>query len=230
MKRLPYFQFEPAEWTAKDIQFCSLASQGLFINICSLYWIRECRMTEKQLFRKFSQHESLIEELLEEEIFEIIEGEVVIDFLDNQMEAVLERSAINKANGSRGGRPKKNRKETETKPNVKQTETKTKGNKIKEDKIKEDKRKDIKERAKKFGDALKSFSSEYSDQLLNDFFLYWSEHGPNDKKMRFEKQTSFSIARRLAKWKSNAEKWAKENGKPDTGRRVKGDIENFEFG
>ena len=33
-KELPYFQFEPAEYLTKDISFCSLSAQGLFINIC----------------------------------------------------------------------------------------------------------------------------------------------------------------------------------------------------
>jgi hypothetical protein len=38
------------------------------------------------------------------------------------------------------------------------------------------------------------------------FFFYWSEHGDNDKKMRFEKQSSFGIGRRLGTWKSNNQK------------------------
>jgi hypothetical protein len=32
-KELPYFKFEPAEYLTKDV-FCSLAAQGLFINLC----------------------------------------------------------------------------------------------------------------------------------------------------------------------------------------------------
>jgi hypothetical protein len=40
-KELPYFKFEPAEYLTKDV-FCSLAAQGLFINLCSYYWQRSC--------------------------------------------------------------------------------------------------------------------------------------------------------------------------------------------
>jgi hypothetical protein len=38
-KELPYFKFEPAEYLTKDVS-CSLAAQGLFINLCSYYWQR----------------------------------------------------------------------------------------------------------------------------------------------------------------------------------------------
>lgn len=47
----------------------------------------------------------------------------------------------------------------------------------------------------------------YSEQMLKDFFEFWSEHGVNDKKMRFEKQVSFSVKRRLSTWKKNESKF-----------------------
>ena len=50
----------------------------------------------------------------------------------------------------------------------------------------------------------------FSENLKNEFLDYWTEHGENDKKMRFEKQTSFSIPLRLEKWKKNNVKWKKE--------------------
>lgn len=37
------------------------------------------------------------------------------------------------------------------------------------------------------------------------FFDYWTEHGPKDLKMRFEKETSFDIAKRLDRWFENVE-------------------------
>jgi len=47
----------------------------------------------------------------------------------------------------------------------------------------------------------------YSKQMLKDFFEYWSEYGVNDKKMRYEKQDSFSVKRRLSNWKRNETKF-----------------------
>jgi hypothetical protein len=56
----------------------------------------------------------------------------------------------------------------------------------------------IKEREKKFHDSLLSF--DYPKKMIEDFFNYWSEHGINDKKMRFEKEKSFDVKRRLQRW------------------------------
>lgn len=40
-------------------------------------------------------------------------------------------------------------------------------------------------------------SEKYDIKLLQDFFTYWSEHGENDRKMRFEKEKTFGINARL---------------------------------
>jgi len=48
------------------------------------------------------------------------------------------------------------------------------------------------------GDDLKKFNS------------YWTEHGKNDRKMRFEKEKSFSIERRISTWLKNKDDWNKE--------------------
>ena len=56
---------------------------------------------------------------------------------------------------------------------------------------------------------LDEYVQEYGKQLIYDFFLYWSEHGDNDRKMRFEKERTFGIKARLNTWKNRA------NGKYD---------------
>ena len=56
---------------------------------------------------------------------------------------------------------------------------------------------------------LDEYVKEYGKQLIYDFFLYWSEHGDNDRKMRFEKERTFGIKARLNTWKNRA------NGKYD---------------
>jgi len=50
-----------------------------------------------------------------------------------------------------------------------------------------------------------------------NFFEYWTEHGPDDKKARFEKEKSFAISRRITTWKNNIKntKNQKPNGKLD---------------
>jgi len=62
----------------------------------------------------------------------------------------------------------------------------------------------IGERKKTFIDDIKNCLIEndvkYPSAMLNEFAEYWTEAGPRDKKMRFEKQTSFDINRRLKTW------------------------------
>jgi len=134
-KELPYFKFEPAEYLTKDISFCSISAQGLFINICSYYWQRQCSLTLEQISRRFNYPNEL-DELIKEGIIDVTENNVKIKFLDIQLEDVSKLSSKNSANGSKGGRPKKNPNETQTKPNLNPYESQTKG--IREEEIKED--------------------------------------------------------------------------------------------
>jgi len=47
------------------------------------------------------------------------------------------------------------------------------------------------------------FSGKFNREMMVDFYEYWTEHGKNDKKMRFEKQASFDLGRRLKTWERN---------------------------
>lgn len=59
----------------------------------------------------------------------------------------------------------------------------------------------------------------YTDQSeLKNFFDYWTEHGDNDRKMRFEKEKTFGISRRLSTWFKNADNF-KPNGKNRTNHK-----------
>lgn len=58
----------------------------------------------------------------------------------------------------------------------------------------------INERKKSFYDSLTKYVSDYPKEMIRDFYEYWVEHGENDKKLRFEKEKSFGIARRLKSW------------------------------
>lgn len=137
-KELPYFQFEPAEYLTKDISFCSLAVQGLFVNICSYYWQRNCYLTKDQLLKRLNYPREF-EELVNENIIHLENGVISIYFLDIQLEKVTKQSKVNSENGAKGGRPK-NPIKSEPKPNVKPIESETKG--IREDNIILDNRKE----------------------------------------------------------------------------------------
>jgi hypothetical protein len=140
-KELPYFKFEPAEYLTKDISFCSLGAQGLFINICAYYWQRNCKLTKDQLLKRLN-HLKEFDELIDEGVIDLKENgqTIVIKFLDMQLLDVAKTSSQNSVNGAKGGRPKKakvNPNESENKPTALIPLSETKA--IREEKIKEDK-------------------------------------------------------------------------------------------
>ncbi len=149
-KELPYFQFEPAQYLTKDISFCSLSAQGLFINICSYYWQRDCKLTKEQLLRRLNYPKEL-DELISENVIKLDEDDIKVAFLDTQREYIITKSKTNSNNGSKGGRPKKNKAnqkpdKTETKANLNRNESESKGireDKIILDEIKEEKKREV---------------------------------------------------------------------------------------
>jgi len=62
---------------------------------------------------------------------------------------------------------------------------------------------DIIKRENKFRLQLKDYLQEYPADMLKAFFEYWTERGEKDKKMRFEKEKSWSLSRRLKRWSNN---------------------------
>lgn len=225
-KELPYFQFEPAEYLTKDISFCSLSAQGLFINLCAYYWQRGCKITKTQFLKRLN-NEKEFTELLEEGIFDIDnDGNISVGFLDIQFTSIEEQQKENSTRGKIGNLKRWNidaynkfiskeltLEEALKLPKVsgddklaiaKKIADKKREDKRREEEMKEDK---IKERLKKakadFKKSLSPHLSKYGSKTLNDFYQYWTEHGENDKKMRFEKQTSYSIPRRLSTWVKN---------------------------
>lgn len=138
-KELPYFQFEPAEYLTRDISFCSLSAQGLFINVCAYYWQRQCELTRTQFLRRLN-HEKELNELVQEGIIDLIDDTIKIKFLDVQFCKATSLSKTNSSNGSKGGRPKKeNPTESESKANQNPTESESESESkgIREEKIKE---------------------------------------------------------------------------------------------
>ncbi len=96
----------------------------------------------------------------------------------------------------------------------------TKERKVKENKVNENKeKKEIKEtiskdiaqkkvdakastltRRDEFYKSLIPFLSQYGKDMIRDFFDYWSEQNKSGTQMRFEKQPTWEVAKRLATW------------------------------
>lgn len=131
----------------------------------------------------------------------------------------------NRANGAKGGRPKKptgltgNPKEPKKADTDNDTDT---GNDKENVNVKENK--EI--RALKFAASVQVFKNKYDLKMLEAFISYWTESRPTGKKLRFEAQTFFDISKRLTTW-SNRDKPA--NNSDPTGRRQPKENVNFKF-
>lgn len=66
------------------------------------------------------------------------------------------------------------------------------------------KEKTIEERMEVLKKGLEPFLEKYGREMLNNFYLYWTEPNGTGKKMRFESQKFFDIPRRLVTWHSRS--------------------------
>ena len=113
--------------------------------------------------------------------------------------------------GRKGGRVSKAQAPLKQKVSTAEALKETKG---KETKVKE---RTIEERKEEFKKLTKNKweelggSSYLSTAETKAFFEYWSEHSEADKKMRFEKEKSFGVGRRLGTWKKNNQKPSNPN-------------------
>ena len=62
---------------------------------------------------------------------------------------------------------------------------------------------DIINREADFKKSLQPFLDKYGSNLLNEFYLYWTEKNTNGKKMKFEMNKTFDVSRRLSRWSKN---------------------------
>ena len=67
-------------------------------------------------------------------------------------------------------------------------------------------KKSIIERKEAFIESLKTYSSLYDKDMLNDFYRYWVETDANGEKMKFEFQKTWDVNLRLITWKRNSNK------------------------
>ena len=65
----------------------------------------------------------------------------------------------------------------------------------------------IEQRKQEFASSLQPYLEKYGKDLLNEFYLYWTEPTLNNKKLKFELEKTFSLDRRLNNWSKNASKF-----------------------
>ena len=107
-KELPYFRFTAFEWLNDDISLESYELKGLFIDICSYYWFKDCSVTIAMLEKRFNNTIELVNELMELNIIKFSEDAefIKIEFLNKQFDVLSEQRKRRQKAGSKGGKKK----------------------------------------------------------------------------------------------------------------------------
>ncbi len=137
-KELPYFKFNVAEWLTGDIVYEEFELQGLFINICALYWQRSGNLSIDDINRRYKKPTALLS--LTDRFISVNDGLISIDFLDEQFDDQIKRNKTNTINGKKGGRPKATPAE-EKKPTALLSVSETKANESNKEKKREEEEK-----------------------------------------------------------------------------------------
>jgi len=178
-KELPYFKFHATEWMTGNIVYESLEVQGLFINICALYWKNLGVLSEKEIEVRFKK-KSIIS-YLSERFYSVADGFISIKFLDEQLIERQRLSETNSKNGSLGGKQKSKRTVSENKRP--QSESKAnRSNKEEEREVEKEKEIEVEKEQEEFS------SFEILDKYPFDEF--WNYYDKKNKRESCEKKFS----------------------------------------
>jgi hypothetical protein len=136
-KELPYFKFHCDQWLGKKITLESFEMQGIFINVCAIYWANDCDIKIATLQKRYGE---AINFLISESFIKDVNGIAKISFLDSQWR---ERYKIHKENSKNGKAGALKRWGSHSEANSGANgEAIKKGIAIRKDKIREDKKRE----------------------------------------------------------------------------------------
>jgi hypothetical protein len=172
-KNFPYFKFTVSEWMTGDIVFESLSTQGLFINICALYWQRDGNLSIYDINKRYKNPIELND--LINKFIEIENDTILIKFLDEQLIDANHVSKVNSENGKKSAekRATAQRVLNENPATAQRISTKKNKNKIKEEEEKEINIDDIK---------IYFLENGYSENSAKKFYDYYSIANWKDSK------------------------------------------------
>jgi len=80
----PWFKFYPSMWLSGDVQMLTLEAQGLYMNICALYWKKRGNLTMEQVARRMPDAMRVASELVAEGMLNA-SGRIQIAWLNELM-------------------------------------------------------------------------------------------------------------------------------------------------
>src|ERR1044072_2974226 len=99
-KESPWFKFKVDRWNTGDIQMLPFTLKGVFADMMSAYWSKECKMTYKFAAHKYKA--AHVDKLIESEVVKRNNDFIFIDFLDEQWAVRNKTANQNSGNGSKG--------------------------------------------------------------------------------------------------------------------------------
>ena len=204
---LPYFRFFVQEFQNSKISIESYQVQGIYLNICSYYWVNDCNLTLSILLKKFKNCKSVINLLLKNEIIkhEKRHDKIEIEFLKKQYIILNEKRKVRQAAGLQGSIAKAMLKQTNS------YKTKTKDNT----------KDNIRERESVVALPIENIENLVS---LDKVILFFSEKKESsleaEKFFYYYEARDWKIGRNFIKnWHALAEKWIKNDLKINTNHK-----------
>ncbi len=108
-KSFPYFKFIATEWMTGNIVYEPFAVQGLFINVCALYWQRDGVLSLNEIRKRYKDPIEL--DNLVNGFIELNDGMISIQFLDEQLIDANHISKVRSEAGIKGQQMKANAKQ-----------------------------------------------------------------------------------------------------------------------
>lgn len=119
MRKLEWFKFNPSDWMMGRISKMPIEVQGAYIRLCCIYWNKECNLSVKdaqlELLDVPEAYDKLVKygivkiidaTALLNEVVELREGVISIEFLDEQYAVIMDQKAILSEAGKRGAKVK----------------------------------------------------------------------------------------------------------------------------
>jgi chemotaxis protein histidine kinase CheA len=90
MDKLQWFKFSPTDWTMGKIQRCPELTQARYLRLICLYWNKECILSLEDAEIEIDKEH--LDILLSKKIIKFENDFIIIDFLNEQLEEVAEKS------------------------------------------------------------------------------------------------------------------------------------------
>ena len=141
-KEIPFFKFFVGEWANGDITAENYKTQGVFINICSIYWTKEGELSEVFLRKKIKANKE-ITLLIESKIIKVENKNIVISFLDEQLSECEGIRVKNSEAGKKSARQRAlNKRSTSVQPKLNEEPTESQPLREDKEKKREDKKRE----------------------------------------------------------------------------------------